>query len=947
MKIDYKNTLCLPQTTFTMKADLPNREKEILKFWKEQNIYNKLIEKNKGKEKFILHDGPPYANGNIHIGHALNKILKDIIIKSKNMMGYEARFIPGWDCHGLPIELQVDKKLGSKKKGMSKSEIRKHCREYAQKYVEIQREEFRRLGIFGEWETPYLTMSPFYESQIAKELLGMFEKGFIYREKKPVYWCISCETALAEAEVEYEDHTSPSIYVPFPVPDAGEKISGLKGREVYVIIWTTTPWTIPANLAIAVHPEYSYSAVEILDQEVPEGGTNFEKKVVILCRDLVERVFKELGIKEYNILFSLSGRSLAQKGIGSRHPFYNRGSEIVLADYVSREDGTGCVHTAPGHGDDDYRTGKQYGLRILSPVDSRGRFTEEAELFTGKNVFDANSEVIKVLREKGLLLREDNISHSYPHCWRCKKPVIFRATDQWFISVEHNHLRERALDYIRNKVQWIPYWGKNRIEGMIAVRPDWCISRQRAWGVPIIAFYCANCGENFQVNTPEIFEYVKKKVIEKFSEKTSDCWFESAHQEFLPSGVKCKKCGGADFKKEEDILDVWFDSGISHAVVLENRDGIRWPADLYLEGSDQHRGWFHTSLLHSVATRGEAPYRSVLTHGFVVDGEGRKMSKSLGNVIAPQEIVSKYGAEILRLWVSAEDYRDDVRVSGEIVERLVEAYRKIRNTLRFLIGNLYNFNPERDLVQKEDMLEIDRYILQRLQKLVKKIRNSYNEYLFHEVYHSIYNFCVVDLSSFYLDILKDRIYTFKRDSKERRSGQTAFYIILDTLTRLIAPVLSFTAEEVWQAIPVKNKAESVLLTEFPSVENRYMNQETEEKWKKLEEIRRDVLKALELKRKEKFIGSSLEACVEIEMDSSLKELLNEYQTFLPTLFIVSQVTLIEHLSNVFYKSEELNLKINIRHADGEKCERCWNYSTTVGKKSEYPSICSRCVGAIS
>lgn len=947
MKIDYKETLCLPKTDFPMKANLPEKEKSILNFWEEKKIYEKLIERNRGKEKFLLHDGPPYANGNIHLGHALNKILKDIIVKYKNMTGFESRFIPGWDCHGLPIELQVDKELGAKKRSMSKVQIRKHCREYALKYVNIQREEFKRLGVFGEWENPYLTMSPFYESRIAMEFLNLVEKGYVYREKKPVYWCISCETALAEAEVEYEEHTSPSIYVAFPVPDAGEKIQVLEGRKVYVLIWTTTPWTLPANLAIALHPEYEYSAVEILEHD--SGGSDFKNNVIIVLNDLIEKVLKELGVIEYKILLTLSGYEFFKKSITPHHPFYNRVSKIVLAEYVSKEEGTGCVHTAPGHGEEDYRSGKQFGLEILSPVDSKGRFTDDVEFFRGMNVLDANNEVIKVLKDKGLLLKASQITHSYPHCWRCKNPVIFRATDQWFISVEHENLRGRALEFIREGIKWIPHWGKNRIEGMVEVRPDWCLSRQRVWGVPVIAFYCGNCGEYLKLQeNKSLLDYVKEKINKFFGEKTSDIWFELSAKDFLPEGLRCSKCGGEKFKSEQDILDVWFDSGVSHAVVLENTGGLKWPSDLYLEGSDQHRGWFHTSLLHSVATRGRPPYASVLTHGFIVDGEGRKMSKSLGNVIAPQEIVNKYGAEILRLWVSAEDYREDVRVSKEIVERLVEAYRKIRNTMRFLLGNLNDFDPEKDFVKKEDMLEIDRYILQKLKNLVQKLGRAYNEYLFHEVYHSVYNFCVVDLSAFYLDILKDRMYTFKRDSIERRSGQTAFYILLETLTKLVAPVLSFTAEEVWQAIPGKNKAESVFLTDFPSIKDDYIAPEKELKWEKLEAVRKEVLKALEIKRKEKFIGSSLEACVIIKADNKIiRSLLDEYCDFLPTLFIVSQVELTDNLQNPFYKSEELNLDIDIKHAEGEKCERCWNYSPSVGQNKEHPTICNKCVKAIS
>lgn len=943
MKIDYKNTLCLPQTTFPMKADLPNREKEFLKFWEEHQIYKKLIEKNKEKGKFLLHDGPPYANGNIHIGHALNKILKDIIIKSKNMMGFEARFLPGWDCHGLPIELQVDKKLGSKKREKSKLEIRKLCREYAEKYVEIQREEFKRLGVFGEWQNPYLTMSPFYEAMIVEEFFKMVKAGYVYREKKPVYWCIHCETALAEAEVEYDEHTSPSIYVAFPLPDAGDTIQELKGFDVSIVIWTTTPWTIPANRAIALHPDFEYAAVMVEEQEQIQNGVKIEGRVIILAKELVQKVMKELLVAQYSVLATLTGRQLADSGLKARHPIYkSKDSLLVTANYVSKEEGTGCVHTAPGHGEDDYWTGKQFGLEVFSPVDSKGRFTSDAVFFEGENVFQANEKVIAKLKEMKALLKSSSITHSYPHCWRCKKPVIFRATEQWFISVNRKSLRQNALREISENVTWIPHWGRSRIEGMIAVRPDWCISRQRAWGVPIIAFYCKKC--NFPIDYPE--EVVNKKIVEEFKKHGADYWFETPVEDILPAGTRCKKCNSTEFKKEEDILDVWFDSGVSHAVVLENTPGLKWPADLYLEGSDQHRGWFHTSLLHSVATRESAPYRSVLTHGFIVDGEGKKMSKSLGNVIAPQEIVGKYGAEILRLWVSAEDYKDDVRVSKEIIERLVEAYRKIRNTLRFLLGNLNDFDPEKHSVPVEKMLEIDKYLLHKLQELVKKIRNSYNEYLFHEVYHSIYNFCIVDLSSFYLDILKDRMYTFKRDSIERRSGQTAFYIILKHLTKLIAPVLSFTAEEVWQSMHFKEKRESVFLEDFPSAEVEYINSRILENWTKLEAVRGEVLKALEIKRKEKFIGSSLEACVMIESEGSIRNLLEEYRNFLPTLFIVSQVEVVNGIRDVVYTSEEFGLRIGVRHADGEKCERCWNYSPTVGKNPEHPTICARCVGAL-
>ncbi|HEY4717211.1 MAG TPA: isoleucine--tRNA ligase [bacterium] len=933
-KPDYRDTLCLPKTSFPMKADLAKKELEILNFWNEKQIYKKMTEKNSGRDSFILHDGPPYANGNIHIGHALNKILKDIIVKSKNMLGFESRFIPGWDCHGLPIELQVDKALANKKRGISKIEFRKECREYARKYVNIQSDEFRRLGVLGEWENPYLTMSPVYEAGIVGEFLKMAEKGYVYRRKKPVYWCIHCETALAEAEVEYDEHSSPSIYVAFPYLEAGKSIPELKNKNTSIVIWTTTPWTIPANLAIALHPDLEYSAVE-----TEKGG-----RVIILAKELIERVMKELSAEKYEIIASFSGKKLAGTEEHAKHPIYERDSKLVLAGYVSKEDGTGCVHTAPGHGEDDYKTGRAYNLEILSPVDSRGRFTQEAPFFEGENVFKANQKVIEKLKETGALLKESSITHSYPHCWRCKKPVIFRATEQWFISVEKENLREKSLREIE-KVNWIPPWGRNRIEGMMKSRPDWCISRQRAWGVPIIAIYCAKC------ETPVPFSTIlksKEKLLSKFAKNGTDAWFELQPEEILPVNTICQKCGNPAFKKEEDILDVWFDSGVSHAVVLENTPGLRWPADLYLEGSDQHRGWFHTSLLHSTATRGSAPYTSVLTHGFTVDGNGKKMSKSLGNVIAPQEVIKKHGAEILRLWVSAEDYRDDVRISDEIIVRLVEAYRKIRNTLRFLIANIYDFDVEKEYVKKDNLLEIDRFILHRLQELTETVTKAYTNYLFHEVYHLVYNFCVVDLSSFYLDILKDRMYTFRNNSLERKSGQTVFSIILEAITKLIAPVLSFTAEEIWQSIPYKKGAESVFLANLPEVDKKYIDTELAKRWNKLLDIRKVVLKGLEIKRKEQFIGSALEACVEIEATGDIKDILAQYADYLPTIFIVSETKLTPVAENESLKDESIpGLKIKITRASGRKCERCWNYKTDVGKNPEHPSLCSRCVEAIS
>jgi len=927
--MDYKNTLNLPKTSFPMKANLAEREPALLQKWEEERIYQKLREIAKDRPKYILHDGPPYANGHIHIGTALNKILKDFIVKSKNMGGFNGEYVPGWDCHGLPIEHQVDKELGSKKASYSINEKRKLCREFASNFLDIQRREFKRLGVMGEWENPYLTMSYDYEATIAREFGRFVGKGSVYRGKKPVYWCASCETALAEAEVEYEDHTSPSITVKFAaLSDFSEKFPALKGKKVFVLIWTTTPWTIPANLAIAFHPDFIYVAAEV------------DNEVWILAEALLETVMAQAGKKHYRILEKFPGKAV--EGLKCRHPLYERESVLILANYITLDTGTGVVHTAPGHGQEDYESGLQYNLPIYSPVDDRGCFTPDVQFFSGKFVFDANEAVIRKLAEVGALIHSASYVHPYPNCWRCKNPIIFRATEQWFISMEKNGLRQKALEAI-DRVTWIPRWGRDRITGMIQNRPDWCISRQRAWGVPIVAFTCSSC------RTLLVEEGIVEYVSALFFQGGADLWFELPVKELLPPGTRCPQCRGEEFTKETDILDVWFDSGVSYAAVCEKRKNLKSPADMYLEGSDQHRGWFHSSLLASVGTRGQAPYHSVLTHGFVVDGEGKKMSKSFGNVIAPDEVIGRYGAEILRLWVAAEDYRDDIRISQEILSRLSEAYRRIRNTCRFLLGNLYDFDPRKDAVPDPQLSELDRWILMRLQKLVSRLREAYGNFEFHIVFHSLHNFCSVDLSSLYLDILKDRLYTSPASSPQRRAAQTALFKILDTIVGMMAPILSFTADEVWQHLPgSRDRAPSVHLTPFPEVESGYLDAKLEEKWDLLLKVRGEVSKALEVARKNKIIGNSLEAAVTLHAPETLFAFLQRNQAQLKDLFIVSQVTLADLPPTEAQKSAEVEgLSILIQRAAGQKCERCWVYDPKVGEQADLPTLCPRCRAALS
>jgi len=959
--MDYKETLNLPKTSFPMRANLPQNEPKQVEKWAQEQIYFKILEANKGRKRFILHDGPPYANGNIHIGHALNKILKDIIIKYSAMSGHEAPYIPGWDCHGLPIELQVEKNVGrAKKLAMTKAEIRRLCKEYAEKYISIQREEFKRLGVLGDWDQPYRTLDYPYEAQEIRELGKFVASEILYRQKKPVYWCTSCVTALAEAEVEYEDHISPSIYVKFPVKDARGKFSVDPFASPYFVIWTTTPWTLPANQAIAVHPKFIYRRVK-----TPKGE-------LIINQELIASVTKLLGLEDndYEVTpGSWVGEEL--EGVVCRHPWMDRDSKVILGDFVTQDQGTGCVHIAPGHGQEDYEVGLRYGLEVVAPVDSEGKFTAEAGDLKGESVFKADAKIIEKLSSCGALLRDETMPHSYPHCWRCKKPVIFRATEQWFISMDKKGLRQDALTAI-DRVRWIPPWGKDRIRGMLESRPDWCISRQRSWGVPIPAVYCKHC--NRALLSREICDHVAS-IFEKHG---SDAWFTRPLDELLPENVRCPECAGADFLREEDILDVWFDSGISHAAVVENDSRLGGRADLYLEGSDQHRGWFHTALLTSVATRRVAPYGSVLTHGFTLDGKGRKMSKSLGNVIVPQEITKKFGAEILRLWVSAEDYREDVRISEEILSRLVEAYRRWRNTARYLISNLYDFDPAKDSVPLENLDELDRWILQRTEGILARCVDAYGKYEFHVVYHTLNNFCSVDLSALYLDIVKDRLYCEGTNSSKRRAAQTALYRILETLVHLMAPVLSFTAEEIWEHMPDRaRRPASVFLSQMPQPQVRPEEAPLGEKWDRVFRERGEILKALEVARNKGIIGHSLDARVILypgsaheEQKSALSRLIRSDAKKAEDVIIVSQLangdgdpaSFIAELEKARaagndgisaqihddgrtgwgYYSKLLDGFIVVFGANGTKCERCWKYDPAVGKDSSHPTVCPRC-----
>ncbi|HOJ78059.1 MAG TPA: isoleucine--tRNA ligase [Bacillota bacterium] len=922
--MDYNKTLNLPQTDFPMKANLPQREPEIQQKWEANKLYHRVQEQAKqaGRPKFILHDGPPYANGHIHIGTALNKILKDIVVKFKTMEGYYVPYVPGWDTHGLPIEQQVIKETKLNRNELSVVDFRKRCEEYALKFFEIQRDEFKKLGVGGYWEDPYLTLAPKYEAKQIEIFGEMAQKGYIYKGLKPVYWCSTCETALAEAEIDYADKTSFSIYVKFAVVD-GKGV--LPTEDTFVVIWTTTPWTLPANLAISVNPDFVYNLIQV-------GNEKY-----LIARELVERFAQETGIDDYQIVAEIEGDKL--EGIKTQHPFMGWESPLLLGDHVTLEQGTGCVHTAPGHGAEDYQIGLKYGLPAFAPVTPQGRFSPEAGKYAGIKLNEGNQIIIDDLKASGHLVGSGEIVHQYPHCWRCKHPVIFRATEQWFASVEG--FRKEALEAIKN-VQWIPAWGEGRIHNMVADRSDWCISRQRTWGVPIPILYCEDCGK----------ELINKEIIAKvaaiFAEEGSSAWWVRDAADFLPEDTVCPECGGSKFRKETDIMDVWFDSGSSHAAVLEVWPELEWPADLYLEGSDQHRGWFQSSLLTGVAARGRAPFKAVLTHGYVVDADGRKMSKSLGNVIAPEMVIKEFGVDILRLWVASSDYQADIRISKDILKQLAEVYRRIRNTCRFLLGNLNDFNPDTDAVPYENLTELDRWALLRLEKLVRKVIDAYQKYEFHIQHHAIHNFCTIDLSSLYLDIIKDRLYTSATNDPGRRAAQTVLYQILVKLTKLIAPVLSHTAEEIWTYLPYK-KETSVHETLMPEFNDQYLNPELEKTWDEFLTVRQDVSKALELARAQKVIGSSLEAKVILYIPAGLEKLMQHFAADLPTLFIVSQVE-VQNEANApetAYSSESVpGLRAQVEKASGAKCERCWNYHTSVSQDAEHPTLCHRCASVV-
>jgi len=912
-----------------MRAGLPEREPEFLKYWEENKIYEKKQELHAGHKKFVLHDGPPYANGKIHMGTALNKILKDIIMKYKYAQGFDTPYVPGWDTHGMPIEHAAIKNLGLNRHELDTLVLRKECHDYALKWIDEQRTDFKRLGVLGDWDHPYITMTHDYEAVQIHVFGEMAKKGYIYKGKKAVYWCPHCETALAEAEIEYGEEKSPAIFVKMPlVKDNGMLPEAAQGKPAYIVIWTTTPWTMPANVAIALHPDFEYAWVEC------------EGEILFMAKEMLEAVGKVCKKDLSNIIGTCKGKDMEYAEC--RHPFetIDRKSLVVLADYVTLEAGTGCVHTAPGHGADDFETGVRYNLPIICPVDGSGKLTAEAGAdFAGMFVFDANVPIIKYLAGLNRLFGKENIRHQYAHCWRCKNPIIYRATEQWFASVDG--FREEALNAIANHVQWIPSWGEARIHNMVADRHDWCISRQRVWGVPIPIFYCEDCNEHL-VNDDTI-----NAVADLFAKEGSDAWWAHSAEEILPQGTKCPKCGGTHFRKESDIMDVWFDSGSSHAAVCKTRPELAWPADMYLEGSDQHRGWFQSSLLTSVATEGKAPYRAVLTHGYVVDGEGRKMSKSVGNTVAPQEVIAQYGADIIRLWAASSDYKADIRISKEILKQLSEVYRKIRNTIRYILGNTNDFNYETDKVEFKDMLELDRWALMHMQLLKKEVSAAYESYDFHVLYHAIHNFCSVEMSSYYLDILKDRLYAYKADSFERRSAQTAMYEIMLDLVVMIAPVLSFTMEEVWQFMKKPaSMPESVFMMPWPECKEEYIDEALESKWDNFIEIRSEITRVLEGARRAKTIGHSLDAKVELHATGEALAILRSVEGDLATLLIVSQAKLVEGLAGGVEATGREDLKVTVQAAEGEKCERCWIYSDTVGKDAEHPTVCARCAAAL-
>ncbi|MFO0795352.1 MAG: isoleucine--tRNA ligase [Candidatus Brocadiaceae bacterium] len=935
MSMDYKKTLNLPTTSFPMKADLIRKEPDIQKKWEKDKLYEQVRNARSGREKYILHDGPPYPTGELHIGTGLNKIIKDFIVRFHTMKGFDAPYVPGWDCHGLPIEHRVMQEIGEEIKNLTKLEIRKRCKKYAEKFVKLQKTQFKALGVSGDWDNPYLTFDPRYEAGIIEVFGKLVEHGYIYRSKKPIHWCMKCQTALAEAELEYNNETSPSIYVNFKIQDnVGRFFKGADSKDVYVMIWTTTPWTLPANLAIAVHPDHEYVAVRYINLKTQR------QEITIIADKRADIVMSTLGIKNYECLGNVQGRLL--EGLKYQHAFMNRTGALVLAEYVTLSDGTGCVHTAPGHGQEDYITGIKYHLPILSPVDATGIFTDDAGEFAGKNIKEGNVSITNRLEANGALLYKTDYIHSYPHCWRCKSPVIFRATEQWFVSLEHNNLRQRLLDEIK-RTKWIPSWGESRMAKMIADRPDWCISRQRAWGVPIPAFYCVDCRHEL-INTITV-DFVR----EKFEKEGADAWFYKEASHFLPPETQCSRCGGKKLEKEMDIFDVWFESGSSHHAVLHKRNELAYPADLYLEGTDQHRGWFQLSLVPSVGAWKRAPFKSVLTHGFVVDEKGEKMSKSLGNFISVEDVLKEFGADVLRLWTSSMDYQNDMSVSRALIERCADAYRRVRNTFRYLLSNLYDFDPGVNTKSYNELLEIDRWALHKTQELIKNVTSAYESVQFHKVFHYIYNFCSVEMSAFYLDILKDRLYTFPKNSRERRAAQTVLYQILLNLVKLSAPIIVHTAEEVWNAVIFKDEhVGSIHLTIFPQVTPQWVDDSLNEKWEKLITIRADVSRELEKMRAAKQIGNSLEAsvCLCTESDT-LYQFLKGYETDLSMIFIVSETKLGRNISSKAVKGElNPDLWIECGVSQHQKCERCWNFREDIGLYKEHPTICERCVTAV-
>lgn len=916
MSQDYNETLNLPKTDFPMRAGLPKSEPVTLKNWEDEKIYDKLMELNEGKPLFVLHDGPPYANGNIHLGTALNKILKDFIVRYKNMSGFKAPYVPGWDTHGLPTELKARKEAGvSSSADISVIELRKMCQKFVEQSLDDQRTQFKRLGVIGEWDNPYITLTHDFEAEQIRVFAEMACKGYIYKGLKPVYWCPECKTALAEAEIEYAEDPCHSVYVKFKVTDDLGKFSamGVDPEKTYFVIWTTTTWTLPANVAICVGPSFDYAVIKTGDE------------YLVMAEDLYKGAMADADITDYEVVGTIKGSELEY--MKTAHPFIDRTSLVIVGDHVTLESGTGCVHTAPGHGIDDYNVCLNYpDIPIVVPVDENGVLTEEAGMFAGLKTADANKPIAEYLDKTGALFAIKKIVHQYPHCWRCKEPVLFRATDQWFCSVDD--FKDDAVKAINN-VQWIPAWGKDRITSMVRERKDWCISRQRKWGVPIPIFYCEECGE------PLIDKEAMLAVADLFGKEGSNAWFTHEASEILPQGTKCKKCGCTSFTKEKDIMDVWFDSGSSHAAVLKNRPELQWPADLYLEGADQYRGWFQSSLLTSVATQGTAPYKAVLTHGWVVDGKGRVMHKSLGNGIDPQDVIKQYGADVLRLWVASSDYHADIRISPDILKQLSEAYRKIRNTARYILGNISDFNPDTDMAEPSEFMSIDKWALAKLNNLIDKVKDAYDKYEFHIVYHAIHNFCVVDMSNFYLDVLKDRLYTEKADSKQRRAAQTSIYLILNAMTRMIAPILAFTSDEIWKYMPHANgdQPEHIVFNTMPEKVSVDIDDEFMDYWDKIHELRDEVKKSLETYIKDKTIKSSLEAKVVLLAGGDTLSFLKKAEKELAASFIVSDVEIVE---------SDCELEIKIEKAEGEKCERCWSISKTVGSNSEHPTLCARC-----